>query len=131
MRLLTLFLHRSILYQAFKCPEKLVGHAGGIASDVEAGTHFHGSEVRAVRAVVLAGDGDVLAAVDLRVALFNGFGDGLDEGEVVVVEEILTLDVATEHARVALAVLHVAVAAQLRLQIHAQVRVVVPNLKHF
>ena len=57
-------------YQAFERPEQFVGHAGGIASDVETGNHIHGSEVRAVRAVVAPGDGDVLSPKDLRVALF-------------------------------------------------------------
>ena len=62
MRLFTLFLHRSILYKAFKSPEKFVGHAGGIVFDVETGTHLEGLEVRTVRAVILAGDRDVSAS---------------------------------------------------------------------
>ena len=85
MRLLTL-----LLYQAFERPEQFVGYVGSITIDVETGNHIHGSEVRAVRAFVPAGDGDVLSPKDLRVALVRGRGQGLDECEVFVVTEFLT-----------------------------------------
>ena len=94
---------------------------GGIASDVEAGTHFHGSEVRSVRAVVLAGDGDVLAAVDLRVALFNACLNDLSEGVVVIV-------ITSEHTRIILTNLCNSIAAEDGLHIHAEIRVAIPNL---
>ena len=75
----------------------------------------------------MAGDCDVLAVVNLRIALLGRLGQGLDEGEVILVAELLAEHIATEHTGIALAGLGVAVAAQLGLQIHAEVRVVVPE----
>lgn len=69
----------------------------------------------------------MLAAEHVRVALAGCRGFGLHEGEVLAVEEFVTLDVAAQHALIALAGLHVVVAAQLGFQIHAQMRVVVPD----
>ena len=117
----------SFLYQATECQAKFVVNSEGIAFKVEAFACRHRAEVRAVRAVVPAGDGDVLAYIDVRVALAIRRRDGLDEGEVIFVEEFITFDVATENTRIALAGLHIVVATQLCLQIHAQMRVVVPN----
>ena len=57
MRLLTLFIHRYILYEAFKRPEQFVGHATGIPDHAEILVDLHRLEVRVVGAVAAAGDG--------------------------------------------------------------------------
>ena len=63
----------------------------------------------------------------MRIPLASRWRQGLDESEVILVAEFLTECVATEHTGIALASLGIAVATQLGLQIHAEVRVVVPN----
>ena len=114
------------LYQATECQAKLVVHSEGIALEAEAFACFQGLEIRAVVAVVLSGHGDVLAAEHARIA-FHIPGLRLCEGEVLGIEEVLADVIATENTLIALAILSDTVAGQLRLQIHAQVRVVVPN----
>ena len=59
----------TILYQALERPEQFVGYTAGILRDAEILVHFHWFEVRAVGAVVVARDRDVLAVVNVRVAL--------------------------------------------------------------
>ena len=54
-------------------------------------------------------------------------GGRIDEGEVILVAELLAEHVATQHALIAFAGLGIAVATQLGFQIHAEVRVVVPE----
>ena len=117
----------TILYQALERPEQFVGYTAGILRDAEILVDLHGLEVRAVGAVVVARDRDVLSVVDLRIVLLGRLGQGFDEGKVIFVAELLAEHVATEHTGIALAGLGVAVATQLGFQIHAEVRVVVPE----
>ena len=117
-------------YKAFQCLADLACHLEGIAIDGEVLVHLHGAEVRAQRAVVLAGDGDVLAAEEAGVALACP-GQRLDEGVVRVAVEVVVdvaLAIAAQHARIVLARLHRAVGAQDGLQVHAQFGVGVPTL---
>ena len=76
-------------YQASKCPEQFVGHAAGIVLHVESRACVYRSEVRAVAAIVAAGNGDGLSHVDLRVALHLLLADSLHEGHLLVVVEVL------------------------------------------
>ena len=114
------------LYQATECQANFVVHIERIAFEVEAFAGLQRLEVQTVGAVVLTGDRDVLAVEHTRVAL-RAPGLRLDEREVFLVAEIFAEHVATEHARVTLAGLGDAVAAELGFQIHAEMRVVVPN----
>ena len=50
-------------YQASKCPEQFVGHAAGIVLHVESRACVYRSEVRAVAAIVAAGNGDGLSQI--------------------------------------------------------------------
>ena len=99
-------------YQALQRPEQFVGHVGGILGNVESRARVYRPEVRVVGAIVAAGDRDVLALVDVRVALHSLLVSGLNEGHHLVVVELLASHVATEHAVVVLACLHAAIAAQ-------------------
>ena len=126
--LLTLFIHRYILYEAFKRPEQFVGHAGSILLNAEISTYLHGLEVRSEAAVVPTSDRNVLAVKDMRIALASRLGHGLDEREVLVVTEFLTNLVASQDSLIVLTSLHLAVAAKQSFQIHAQMRVRVPTL---
>ena len=119
----------SFLYPATECHEDLVVHAEAITVDAEVPVNLQGLEVQSEVAVVLKGRGDELAVEHLRVA-FHAPGQRLREGEVRIAAEEVVDDgvrVAAQNALIALACLHLAVAAQLCLQIHAQMRVVVPN----
>ena len=96
-------------YKASKCPEQFVGHIGGIVLHAESRARVYGSEVRVVGAIVASCDGDVLALVDVRVALHSLLVSGLHEGHLFIVPELLASHVAAEHAVVVLACLHAAV----------------------
>ena len=124
-----LFYYRLFLYKATKCYANLVEHSEGKALHAEAFACLQRFEIQAVGAVVLTSDGDVLTVEHARVAL-HGPGQRLREGEVVVVEEVLADDVATQHALVALAGLGLAVAAQLGFQTHAQLSLHSLNINH-
>ena len=54
-----------------------------------------------VRAVGTSRHRDEVAIIDARAALLGRLGLGLDEGEVILVTELLAEHVATEHARIA------------------------------
>ena len=110
-----------ILYKAIQSFLKFAGHLEGIVVDVEPSLHPEGTEVRRQRAVVPAGDGDVLALEHIRVALVRP-GHRLHE-------RIVILSVASEQASIILTQLCDAVCAQERLQVHAEIRVDVPTLK--
>ena len=70
--------HSSLfLYQALQRPEQFVGHVGGILGNVESRARMYRPEVRVVGAVVAAGDRDVLALEDVRVALHSLLVSGL------------------------------------------------------
>ena len=102
-------------------------HAEGIALEAKVRTKlWHRLEVQAEVAIVLTRYGDVLAVKHLRIAL-HAPRQRLDEGEVILVAELLAEHVATEHTGIAFAGLGIAVATQLGLQIHAEMRVVVPE----
>ena len=106
------------LYQALQSPEQFVAYADGILGRAEAVAHLYRQEVRAERAVVAAGNRDVLAAEDARIAL-HGPGQRLCERVVSVAAEELVDDVvrvAAQHALILLAGFHGAVAAQDGLQ---------------
>ena len=66
--LFTIHLSLFTLYQAFECPEQFVGYAAGILCHAEILVHFHGLEIGMVRAIVAAGDRDVLAADSLLIS---------------------------------------------------------------
>ena len=88
--LLTLFIHRYILYEAFKRPEQFVGHAGSILLNAEISTYLHGLEVRSEAAVVPASDGDVRANKQVWVSLAGCWRNGLDERVLrIAITEIL------------------------------------------
>ena len=115
-------------YKATKCPEQFVGHAAGIVLHVESRARVYRSEVRAVGAVVLTRNGNVLAHVDARIALADGWCQTLfTEREMLVVEEIVNLHVAAQHAQVALTCLHAQVVAEHRLQVYTDLCVQVPT----
>ena len=118
-----------LLYQATQCHAEFVIHAEGIALQAEIVAHLHRFEVRSEVAVVLSGYGDVAAVIDARVAL-HAPRQRLHEGEVLVVEELLTLHVAAQYALIVLTRLHYAVVVQHCFYVHAQMRVVVKYLFH-
>ena len=66
------------LYQVLQCPHQFVCHVGGILGNAEPRARVYRSEVRVVGAVVAAGDCDVLALVDVRVALHSLLVSGLN-----------------------------------------------------
>ena len=114
-------------YQAFERPEQFVSHTGSILRDGEISTHLHRLKVRSIRAVIPASDCNIIALVNVRIPFASRWRQRLDEGEVILVTELLAEHVATEHTGIALAGLGIAIATQLGFQIHAQMRVVVPN----
>ena len=59
----------SVLYKASERLPEFVTHAYGVAVYAEPSSHLHGLEVGAQRAVVLAGDGDILPAEHMRISL--------------------------------------------------------------
>ena len=113
------------LYKALECLTQFVANADGVAVNAEVLVYSQRLEVQAKRTIVTAGDGDVLACIDARVAL-HGPGQRLDEREVLVVAEAVNVHIAAQNARVVLRGLHDAVAAEDGLQVTAKNRV----LKH-
>ena len=127
-----LFTFLPFLYQALECPEQFVAHADGVTLDAEIPIHLYRTEIQAQRAIVAAGDRDVLAAEHVGVAL-RAPGQRLDERVVgIAAAEVLYLGIliAAQHALILLAGLHRAVAAQDGFQIHGQIRGTVPTFKH-
>ena len=60
------------LYEALKCPDDFAAHVIGILLHSERFVHPDGLEVSAKAAVVVAGDCDLLALEDVRIALAVG-----------------------------------------------------------
>ena len=89
----------SLLYQAFEGQHQLVGYADGKALDAEMLVDLQVFKVRMQAAVVLAGDRDVSAIKNVRIALTGSRWNGLDKRVVRVVAAIII-------------VLHIRVAAQ-------------------
>ena len=113
-------------YQALQPPEQFVGHAHGILGRAEAWAHLQRQEVQSERAVGAAGNRDVLAAEERRVALVGLQRQRLGEREVLVVAELVSVLVAAQHAGVLAAGLHHAVGAHQGLHVHAEVGVAAP-----
>ena len=86
------------------------------------------SEVWVVAAVVASRDGDVLALKDARVALHPLLVAGLYEHHLLVVVHLVARHVASQHALIALASLHAAVATQVSRHVHTQFTVLLPAL---
>ena len=127
LRLFSLLTHL-LSYQALKCFVKFAIHSEGISFEAEPFTSWYRAEVRAVRAVVPTGNGNKLAAENLRVALAECRRQRLfAKREMFLTAEFLADLVATEHAQIALARLHAGVVAKNGFQVHADVRVAVPT----
>ena len=114
------------LYKALECLTQFVAHSDGIAVNREVMAHLYRAEVQAQRTIVTAGDGDVLACEDARVAL-HGPGQRLDERVVLIVAEVVNVHLAAQDAGVVLLGPHDAVAAEDGLQVTAKNRVLIHN----
>ena len=83
-----------LLYQATQCHAEFVIHAEGVALQGQVFSHRHRTEVRMIAAVSPACHRDVTPAEDARITPHSLVSCRLYEGEMLVVEELLTLHVA-------------------------------------
>ena len=81
LRLFSLLTHL-LSYQAPQRHTDFIVNSEGISFEAEPFTSWYRAEVRAVRAVVPTGNGNKLAAENLRVALLGSWWNRLDENVV-------------------------------------------------
>lgn len=84
---------------------------------------MHRLKVRALRAIIASGNRYALTVEHLRIVLNRRLWWHLNECKVLVVQKLIALHIAAQHAHIVLTSLRLSILAKQCFQIHANIRV--------